>query len=37
MLKVVGRLDNLRTAPGEQGWAKKILRDWCFYIYMDAL
>jgi hypothetical protein len=37
MLKVVGRLNNLRAAPGEQGTMKKIPREGGFYIYMDAL
>ena len=37
MLKVVGRLDNLRAAPGPQGQMKKIPREGGFYIYMDAL
>jgi cytochrome P450 len=34
MLKTVGRLDNLRRAPGEQGKLKKIPRPGGFYIYM---
>jgi linoleate 10R-lipoxygenase len=34
MLKVVGRLDNLRRAPGPQGQLKKIPRPGGFYIYM---
>ncbi|KAI4164384.1 MAG: hypothetical protein LQ342_002031 [Letrouitia transgressa] len=34
MLKVVGRLDNLRRAPGEAGKLKKIPRPGGFYIYM---
>lgn len=34
MLKVVGRLDNLRRAPGEQGQLKKIPRPGGFFIYM---
>ncbi|KAI9697077.1 MAG: hypothetical protein M1836_005039 [Candelina mexicana] len=34
MLKVVGRLDNLRRAPGPQGELKKIPREGGFYIYM---
>ena len=37
MLKVVGRLDNLRAAPGPQGSMKKIPREGGFYVYMDAL
>ena len=37
MLKVVGRLDNLRAAPGDQGSMKKIPRPGGFYTYMDAL
>ena len=34
MLKVVGRLDNLRRAVGPQGQMKKIPRAGGFYIYM---
>lgn len=34
MLKVVGRLDNLRRAPGPSGQLKKISREGGFYIYM---
>lgn len=34
MMKVVGRLDNLRRAPGPQGQLKKIPRPGGFYIYM---
>lgn len=34
MLKVVGRLDNLRRAPGPSGQLKKIPREGGFYIYM---
>ena len=34
MMKVVGRLDNLRRAPGPQGDLKKIPRPGGFYIYM---
>jgi linoleate 10R-lipoxygenase len=34
MLMVVGRLDNLRRAPGPQGQLKKIPRPGGFYIYM---
>lgn len=34
MLKVVGRLDNLRRAPGPQGEMKKIPRPGGFYTYM---
>lgn len=34
MLRVVGRLDNLRPAPGPQGELKKIPRDNGFYTYM---
>ncbi|KAL2052222.1 hypothetical protein ABVK25_007381 [Lepraria finkii] len=36
MLRVVGRLDNLRRAPGPQGELKKISRPGGFYIYMRA-
>ena len=36
MLKVVGRLDNLRRAPGPAGELKKIPRPGGFYIYMRA-
>ena len=36
MMKVVGRLDNLRRAPGPQGQLKKIPRPGGFYIYMRA-
>ncbi|PQE12457.1 fatty acid oxygenase protein [Rutstroemia sp. NJR-2017a BBW] len=35
MLKVIGRLDNLRRAPGPQGEMKKIQREGGFYVYMD--
>ena len=34
MLRVVGRLDNLRRAPGPQGQLKKIPRPGGFYVYM---
>lgn len=34
MLRVVGRLDNLRRAPGPQGELKKIPRPGGFYVYM---
>lgn len=34
MLKVVGRLENLRRAPGPQGQLKKIPRPGGFYVYM---
>jgi hypothetical protein len=34
MWKVVGRLDNLRRAPGAQGQLKKIPRPGGFFIYM---
>ncbi|KAJ9645772.1 hypothetical protein H2199_002812 [Coniosporium tulheliwenetii] len=34
MLKVVGRLDNLRRAPGPKGELKKIPRPGGFYVYM---
>ncbi|GIK07559.1 hypothetical protein Aspvir_003225 [Aspergillus viridinutans] len=34
MLRVVGRLDNLRRAPGPQGELKKIPREHGFYTYM---
>ncbi|RDW75784.1 hypothetical protein BP5796_06605 [Coleophoma crateriformis] len=37
MLRVVGRLDNLRATPGDQGHMKKIPRPGDFYVYMDAL
>lgn len=36
MLRVVGRLDNLRRAPGPSGELKKIPRPGGFYIYMRA-
>ncbi len=36
MLKVVGRLDNLRRAPGPAGELKKIPRPGGFYLYMRA-
>ena len=36
MLRVVGRLKNLRRAPGPQGELKKIPRDHGFYTYMRA-
>lgn len=36
MLRTVGRLDNLRRAPGPQGELKKIPRPGGFYIYMRA-
>ncbi|KAL9596957.1 MAG: hypothetical protein Q9219_005468 [cf. Caloplaca sp. 3 TL-2023] len=36
MLKVIGRLDNLRRAPGPQGELKKIPRPGGFYIYMRS-
>jgi linoleate 10R-lipoxygenase len=36
MLKTVGRLDNLRRAPGPSGQLKKIPRPGGFYIYMRA-
>ena len=36
MLRVVGRLDNLRRAPGPQGQLKKIPRPGGFYAYMRA-
>ncbi|KAL9587477.1 MAG: hypothetical protein Q9212_000179 [Teloschistes hypoglaucus] len=36
MLKVVGRLDNLRRAPGPQGELKKIPRPGGFCMYMRA-
>ncbi|KAI9845144.1 MAG: hypothetical protein M1837_005029 [Sclerophora amabilis] len=36
MMKVVGRLDNLRRAPGPQGQLKRIPRPGGFYIYMRA-
>jgi linoleate 10R-lipoxygenase len=34
MLRVVGRLDNLRPAPGAQGELKKIPKENGFYTYM---
>lgn len=34
MLRVVGRLDNLRRAPGPQGQLKKVPRAGGFYVYM---
>lgn len=37
MLKVVGRLDNLRSAPGPQGQMKKVPIAGGFNLYMDAL
>lgn len=36
MLRVVGRLDNLRRAPGAPGQLKKIPRPGGFYTYMRA-
>ena len=36
MLRVVGRLDNLRRAPGPQGQLKKIPRPGGFHVYMRA-
>ncbi|KAL8737471.1 MAG: hypothetical protein Q9181_001659, partial [Wetmoreana brouardii] len=36
MLRVVGRLDNLRRAPGPTGQLKKIPRPGGFYVYMRA-
>lgn len=36
MLKVVGRLDNLRRAPGAQGQLKKIPAPGGITIYMTA-
>ena len=36
MLRVVGRLDNLRRAPGPQGQLKKIQRPGGLYAYMRA-
>jgi linoleate 10R-lipoxygenase len=36
MLRVVGRLDNLRRVPGPQGQLKKIPRPGGFYIYMSS-
>ena len=36
MLRVVGRLDNLRRAPGPQGELKKIPRLGTFDVYMRA-
>ncbi|KAF5869761.1 putative fatty acid oxygenase protein [Botrytis fragariae] len=37
MLKCIGRLDNLRRAPGPQGEMKKIPREGGFYVYMDKM
>ncbi|GAB1211644.1 hypothetical protein ATERTT37_000768 [Aspergillus terreus] len=34
MLRVVGRLDNLRPAPGPQGQLKKIPREGGYYVYL---
>lgn len=34
MLRVVGRLENLRRAPGPQGQLKKVPREGGFYAYM---
>lgn len=34
MLRVVGRLENLRRAPGPQGQLKKVPRAGGFYVYM---
>ncbi|KAB8072987.1 heme peroxidase [Aspergillus leporis] len=34
MLRVVGRLDNLRRAPGPQGQLKKIHREGGYYVYL---
>lgn len=34
MLRVVGRLENLRRAPGPQGQLKKVPREGGFYVYM---
>jgi len=36
MLKVVGRLDNLRRAPGPQGQLKKVPREGGSHLYMRA-
>ncbi|KAI9888686.1 MAG: hypothetical protein M1814_006542 [Vezdaea aestivalis] len=36
MLKTVGKLENLRRAPGPQGQLKRIPRPGGFYIYMRA-
>jgi linoleate 10R-lipoxygenase len=36
MLKTVGRLDNLRRAPGEQGQLKKVHKPGGFCLYMRA-
>ncbi|PLB52792.1 heme peroxidase [Aspergillus steynii IBT 23096] len=36
MLRVVGRLDNLRPAPGAQGQVKKIYNESGYYVYMRA-
>ena len=34
MLRVVGRLQNIRRAPGRQGVFKKIPREGGYYLYM---
>ncbi|KAJ5953170.1 hypothetical protein N7454_000066 [Penicillium verhagenii] len=34
MLRVVGRLENLRRAPGAQGQLKKIKQDGGYYVYL---
>ncbi|KAJ5137335.1 hypothetical protein N7526_003568 [Penicillium atrosanguineum] len=34
MLRVVGRLENLRRAPGAQGQLKKILQEGGYYVYL---
>ncbi|KAJ5103401.1 hypothetical protein N7532_003930 [Penicillium argentinense] len=34
MLRVVGRLENLRRAPGDQGQLKKIPQDGGYYVYL---
>ena len=34
MLRTVGKLENLRRAPGPQGELKKIPRPGGFYVYM---
>ncbi|KAL8708190.1 MAG: hypothetical protein Q9220_006860 [cf. Caloplaca sp. 1 TL-2023] len=36
MLKTVGKLENLRRAPGPQGMLKKVARPGGFYVYMRS-
>ena len=35
MLRTIGKLDNLRRAPGVAGNMKTVPRDGGFYVYMD--